>query len=196
MTLVVLDTNLYLRLAKRVRPFLGVPFGAKQYVLVILPDVEEEVRRSARLKFLFPWFDGSEHDGERKAKALRLSVAERQELDAMTTILRQSVLEDAQTFTNEGRTPPSETDCRVLALASLRDGIAGTDDMGMHLLAGKFDITVWHGWELLKRMKSGKMIDNPLIRDIFDALERNNDLPRSWRDAKETHLKGIFGSSG
>lgn len=40
MTLVLLDTNAYLRLAKRVRPLLGKKFGQKDYVLTILRDVE------------------------------------------------------------------------------------------------------------------------------------------------------------
>ena len=57
-TLVLLDTNAYLRLAKRVRPLLGVPFGQKRYVLTVLEDVEEEVRRNPRLRFHYPWFDG------------------------------------------------------------------------------------------------------------------------------------------
>lgn len=48
MTLVLLDTNAYLRLAKRVRPLLGKKFGQKDYVLTILRDVEDEVQRSPR----------------------------------------------------------------------------------------------------------------------------------------------------
>ena len=46
MTLVLLDTNAYLRLAKRIKPLLGVRFGQKDYVLTILKDVEHEVHRS------------------------------------------------------------------------------------------------------------------------------------------------------
>ena len=38
MTLVLLDTNTYLRLAKRIRPLLGVKFGQKDYVLTVLKD--------------------------------------------------------------------------------------------------------------------------------------------------------------
>ena len=49
MTLVLLDTNTYLRLAKRIRPLLGVTFGQKKYVLTVLKDVESEVRRSRAL---------------------------------------------------------------------------------------------------------------------------------------------------
>jgi hypothetical protein len=35
LTLVLLDTNAYLRLAKRIRPMLGMKFGQKEYVLTI-----------------------------------------------------------------------------------------------------------------------------------------------------------------
>jgi hypothetical protein len=77
-TLALLDTNAYLRLAKRVRPLLGVPFGQRQYVLTVLQDVEDEVHRSPRLRFHFPWFDG---DGavaaERLAHRMRLGEARR-----------------------------------------------------------------------------------------------------------------------
>ena len=45
--LVFLDTNAYLRLAKRVRPAVGVVFGHKGYVLTIHKSVEDEVHRSA-----------------------------------------------------------------------------------------------------------------------------------------------------
>ena len=53
-TLVLLDTNAYLRLAKRVRPLLGVPFGQKQYVLTVLEDVENGVHRNPRLRLHAP----------------------------------------------------------------------------------------------------------------------------------------------
>ena len=41
--LVLLDTNAYLRLAKRVRPVIGIKFGQKGYVLTIHRFVEDEV---------------------------------------------------------------------------------------------------------------------------------------------------------
>lgn len=56
MTLVLLDTCSYLRLAKRIRPMLGVKFGQKEYVITILPEIEKEVLRSSRLMHNFPWF--------------------------------------------------------------------------------------------------------------------------------------------
>lgn len=68
MTLVLLDTNAYLRLAKRIRPLLGVEFGQKQYSLTVLKQVEDEVFKSPRLQFLYPWFSDTELNEERMAK--------------------------------------------------------------------------------------------------------------------------------
>ena len=73
MTLVLLDTNAYLRLAKRIKPLLGVEFGQKHYLLTILKDVENEVHRNPRLKFHYPWFDDPSFAKERLAKRFRLS---------------------------------------------------------------------------------------------------------------------------
>lgn len=67
MTLALLDTNTYLRLAKRIRPLLGVEFGQKEYVLTVLRDVEIEVRKSRKLQFKFPWFDNEDFGAERDA---------------------------------------------------------------------------------------------------------------------------------
>lgn len=69
-----------------------------------------------------------------------------------------------------------------------------TDDLGMHKLAKDFDIVIWHGHELLRKMLSAKVIDNDLVREIYTALENNDDLPRSWQEAKHTEFKKVFGA--
>ncbi len=120
MTLVLLDTNAYLRLAKRIKPLLGVKFGQKDYVLTILKDVENEVHRNSRLQFHYPWFDDA-------------------------------------------------------------------------VLAEDFDISIWHGHELLKKMLTAKIIDNILVREIYESLELNDDLTHTWREAKHISFKKIFG---
>lgn len=193
MTLVLLDTNAYLRLAKRIRPMLGIPFGQKGYVLTILKQVEEEVHGSSRLRFLYPWFDEPDFTNERLAMRIRLNKDEKEQLDAATSVLRAHVLGNAAAYTSQGRSPPSPTDCFILAFGQIRPAIVATDDLGMHLLAKDFDVPVWHGHELLKKMLSAKLIDNALVREIYEAVENNNDLPNSWRVAKHTAFKKIFG---
>ena len=193
MTLVLLDTNAYLRLAKRVKPLLGVAFGQKGYVLTILKDVEDEVHRSSRLKFHYPWFDDTPFIQERLAKRVRLSKAEKARLQATTSVLRAQVLENAHNYTSHGRSPPSHTDCLCLAFGQIRPAIVATDDLGMHQLADEFEISVWHGYELLKKMLSAKLIDRELVIEIYETLELNGDLPQSWREVKHTAFKKIFG---
>lgn len=189
----LLDTNAYLRLAKRVRPILGSPFGQKAYVLKILEQVEDEVHGSSRLRFLYPWFNGAEFSEERLATRIRLSKHERQTLDSAASILLAHVRHDAVAYTSHGRAPPSPTDCFILAFGQIRSAIVATDDLGMHQLAKDFAIPVWHGYELLKKMHSAKKIDNNLVREIYAALENNQDLPAAWVDVKHTIFKKIFG---
>lgn len=193
MTLVLLDTNTYLRLAKRIRPLLGVKFGQKDYVLTVLKDVEDEVRRNRTLRFKFPWFDDEAFGTERDAARIRLTAAEKQGLKIAQSVLHGHVLSDVDRYTTGGRQPPSETDCRVLAFGQVRDAIVVTDDLGMHLLAADFELPIWHGWQLLLKMKAAKKVDNVLIRDIYGALERNGDLTATWAQAKHTEFLRIFG---
>lgn len=193
MTLVLLDTNAYLRLAKRIRPMLGVTFGQKGYVLTILKQVEDEVHGNSRLGFLYPWFDNPELANERLTTRVRLSKEEKEQLDAATSVLRAHILNNVRDYTSQRRSPPSPTDCFILAFGQIRPAIVVTDDLGMHLLARDFTIPVWHGHELLKKMLSAKLIESAQVREIYGALENNDDLPQSWRIAKHTSFKKIFG---
>lgn len=192
-TLVLLDTNAYLRLAKRIRPMLGIEFGQKKYVLTILKDVEDEVHRSGALRFRFPWFDAEDLASERLAKRVRLSAEERVQMDVAQSVLRGWVLADPTVYTTGGRSPPSPTDCRVLAFGQIREAIVVTDDLGMHKLAKDFSIPIWHGYELLKKMLTAKLITNEQVRGIFESLELNGDLTESWRQAKHTTYVKLFG---
>lgn len=193
MTLALLDTNAYLRLAKRIKPMLGVKFGQKEYVLTVLKVVEDEVHRSSRLRFLYPWFDDDELAAERLAKQIRLSKDEKAQLLAATSIFHNHVLSNATTYITKGLSPPSNTDCYILAFGQIRHAIVVTDDLGMHKLASEFAIPVWHGHELLKKMLSAKHIDNALVQEIYQALEENGDLPHTWRNVKHIAFKKIFG---
>lgn len=76
----------------------------------------------------------------------------------------------------------------------MREAIVVTDDLGMHKLADEFEIVVWHAYDLLKKMLRAKAIDKELIREIYTALENNNDYPLSWREAKHSKFNKIFGA--
>ncbi len=42
-------------------------------------------------------------------------------------------------------------------------------------------------------MLSAKLIDNRLVHGIYEAIESNGDLPSSWKIARHTTFKKIFG---
>lgn len=195
MTLVLLDTNAYLRLAKRVRPLLGKPFGQKSYVLTVLKDVEDEVQRNPRLRHDYPWFGADSLATERLAHSPRLSAQEKATLAAAASVLHGLVQMEPARFMTKGRSPPSYTDCRVLAFGQIRPAIVVTDDLGMHDLAGMVGIGIWHGPELLKKMLGAKLIGNELVREIYAALEANNDLTATWVDAKHSTFAKLFGKA-
>lgn len=195
MTLVLLDTNAYLRLAKRVRPLLGKKFGQKDYVLAVLRDVEDEVQRNPRLQYKNPWFDAAELANERLAHTPRLNAEEKTTLVVATSVLQGLVQMDPGRFMTRGRSPPSPIDCRVLAFGQIRPAIVVTDDLGMHELANMVGISIWHGPELLKKMLSAKLITNDLVREIFEALETNGDQTATWVDAKHNVFVKIFGKA-
>ena len=192
-TLVLLDTNAYLRLAKRIQPCLGVEFGQKKYQLTILKEVENEVSRQPRLQALYPWFGDEPYTTERLAKRTRLSPVEKTQIEAVKSILLDYVANNTDQFLQGGRSPPGSTDCFCLAFGQVRPAVVVTDDIGMHLLAEVFELPVWNGWEVLKKMRSAKMINNDKIREIFEALENNRDMTKSWEEAKHTELEKVFG---
>ncbi|WP_291914432.1 hypothetical protein [Limnohabitans sp.] len=194
-TLVLLDTNTYLRLAKRVRPFVGLEFGQVPYVLTILKVTEDEVHRNPHLQFRNPWFDQTEHAQERIAKQVRLTASEKAQVEAAQSVLLGWARMDLDRFTSYGRSPPGEADCWLLAFGQVRPAVVVSDDLGMHELVKDFpDIKVWHGYELLAKLRTAKVVDDALIHAIYEALEANGDMTRTWRDAKHTTFKRIFGS--
>jgi hypothetical protein len=195
LTLVLLDTNAYLRLAKRVKPLLGVPFGQIPYELTVLKDVELEVQRSPRLQQKFPWFNQADLMEERSARQIRLKSQEKLDLENATSLLQGIVAQQASDFIKNGRSAPSPVDCRVLAFAMLRSAIVVTDDLGMHLLAELTGLNIWHGHELLKKMLSAKLITNDLVRELFEALDNNGDLPQTWRRVKHSEFLKVFGKA-
>lgn len=148
-TEVLLDTNTYLRLAKRIRPAVGREFGQVPYLLVILKAVEDEVHRSSRLKFLNPWFDESEFAQERLAKQKRLSAVDRGAMVLVQGILLGMVQMEVDKYTSHGRQPPGPTDCWLLAYAQVKNAVVVTDDLGMHTLAAEAGLKVWHGLNCL-----------------------------------------------
>ena len=192
--LVLLDTCVYLRLAKRVRPFLGVKFGQKNYVLAVLPAVEKEVLRNPTLKYRNPWFEEGTFEMERDAHAVRMTSQERTDVENTKSIFLGHIQTNLENFLIGGRSPPGSVDCEVLAFAYVREAVVVTDDIGLHILANDFKLPVWHGFQLLSKLLSAGVVNGDFIRAIYDALEQNGDTTATWTAAKHSTFKKVFGN--
>ena len=164
-------------------------------MLTILKVTEDEVHRNPHLQFRNPWFDQTEYAQERMAKQVRLTASEKAQVEAAQSVLLGWVRMDVDRFTSYGRSPPGEADCWLLAFGQVRPAVVVTDDLGMHELVKDFpDIKVWHGYELLAKLRTAKVVNDTLIRDVFEAPDVNGDLTKIWREAKHKAFTKMFDS--
>ncbi|WP_449465652.1 hypothetical protein [Stenotrophomonas humi] len=193
-TTILLDTNAYLRLAKRIQPLLGKKFNpAKDYVLVVLREVTDEVHRQPRLVRQYPWFDGPKYTEERKAHGVRLSKDQKNEAIENKKFLLSHVARNARAYLLHGRDPPGDTDCYVLGVAMACSWCVATDDENMHALGKDFEVKCLYAFDVLHKLLSADMIDKAKVIEIYEALEINGDLTARWTDAKDKLFKKIFG---
>lgn len=194
-TTILLDTNAYLRLAKRIQPLLGKAFNpVKNYVLIVLSEVADEVHRQPRLVHHYPWFDGAQYKEERKRHGARLTKGQKEEAVRNKKFLLSHVARNARDYLVQGRDPPSETDCYVLGVAMACDWCVATDDENMRALGKDFEVQCHYTFDVLHKLLSAGMIDKAKVIEIYEALEANGDLTTRWIDAKGKLFKKVFGS--
>lgn len=195
-TTILLDTNAYLRLAKRIQPLLGKKFNpAKDYALVVLREVADEVHRQPRLVRQYPWFDGPEYAEERKNHGARLTKGQKGEAAENKKFLLSHVARNARAYLLHGRDPPSDTDCYVLGVAMACNWCVATDDENMHALSKDFEVKCLYAFDVLHKLLSADMIDKAKVIEIYEAIEVNGDITARWVDAKGKLFKKVFGPS-
>jgi len=125
---------------------------------------------------------------ERDNRPLPMDLKLQNEVDIRKDMLSTIAWAKAEIEHTTGRSPPGATDCWLLAYGQVKSAIVVTDDLGMHTLAADAGLKVWHGFELLAKLRTAKIVDNDLVREIYDALERNGDMTETWHQAKHTDL--------
>lgn len=168
-TEILVDTNVYLRLAQSLHPLLGHPFGEKSYCLRVLPELEKEYLKNPRLRSSFSWFEEAEYAKNRK-NVLRAGKTERTEIEgAYEFILEESYRTDSSA---------SRVDILCLSYAYVLGIPLVTDDSGMTALGRLYGITIWSTVELLHLMLSENRVDMPKIRETVAYLRYIRDFPR------------------
>lgn len=171
---ILIDTNVYFRLAQSIRPLLKVEFGEKEYCLYVVKELQLEFDRNPRLRNKFPWVSEPEYS-ENRAHRLQLSKKESKE-----------IIQAFDFIFDHARTAypgVSRVDVTILAHAYILGIPVVTDDGDMLALANDFEIRTFRVVDLLKLMLDCRHIDMAKVREIADYLAYVKDKPRNyWRD--------------
>lgn len=165
---ILMDTNVYLRLAQSLHPLLFDSFGTDNNTLYLIDGFQKEFDRNPRLKSSFFWVNDSEYTQNREY-SLTISNAEKKNIKIAESYLWNENL-------TEGR-GASKVDVEALAYALVLGIPIVTDDGGMVELAKGYGITVWGIIDLLDLMYKNQHIDLNKIAEIGDYLFHSNDLP-------------------
>ena len=169
----LLDSNSYFRLARSIHPLLGVVFGDSEYCLYVLPDLEKEYARSARLQTKFHWVNEDKYFQNRK-RAITVSHKEKKEVDRT-----REILDD---YKYESRLGVSLIDISYLAHAYALDIPVVTDDNDMLELARVFDIQTIKSLKLLALMCAAKHINIRKVRETVAYWKYEKDTPGNYRE--------------
>lgn len=170
-TKILIDSNVYFRLARSIRPLLQVEFGQANYCLYVTKDLQAEYDNNPRLRNSFSWVNDPEYR-ENRACELNVSRKERKEIEQAFVFIR-SYARDAQQGT-------SNVDMRALAHAYILGIPIVTDDADMLALAQDFSIKTYKTLDLLKLMFDCRHIGKARVRQIAAYWIYENDRPKSF----------------
>ena len=177
---ILIDSNVYLRLAQSIHPFLSQEFGAQRYCLYIIDGFEKEYFKSPRLRSRFSWVQQQEY-ADNRTHEIRRSKKENQEVN-----FNLEYLKDAATDLDLST---SLIDIEALSLAVVLSIPIVTDDTDMLLLAKEYDIKTMKTLELMKLMKDEGHIDDNKINSITAFWNYSRDFPKNFK----SDFKVIFG---
>jgi len=165
---ILLDSNVYLRLANSFHPLLYKSFGNENYTLYLIPEFQKEFNKNPRLKNKFGWVNQAEYKENRKHQ-LRTLAKEKNDIKITYSYLwAQNISEGLGA---------SRVDVRALAYGSVLDVLVVTDDFDMTELAEPFGIEIWGLLDLLEIMYKTKRIKKSAIKSLVEYLEYIKDLP-------------------
>lgn len=167
---ILVDTNVYLRLAKTVRPLLFVIFGESEYCLYILPELNEELK-SNKLQSKFGWISEEEFL-ENRDHFPAVSKKQRKAIEQTFEYLWDYVQTDLP--------GPSKVDALYIAYAIELDIPVVTDDQDMQELAKAFEAKFMTTLEVMKLMLDCGHVDMTTIDGICNYWRYIGDSPANF----------------
>lgn len=182
----IVDSNSYFRLAQNIHPLLCRPFGKSEFTLYILAELNDEFRRSPRLKNKFHWVAESRY-AENRSRSISLSKEQKLEVETTYEYLWEHV-KDA--FLKPHGKGPSPIDTRIVAIALVLGIQVVTDDRDMIQLAEEFEVQQITSMGLMKLMLDEGHIDDEKVDQVAEQWVYDRDTPGGdWK--KE--FKKLFG---
>lgn len=170
-TKILIDSNVYFRLAQSIHPLLQVEFGQASYCLYVIKDLQAEYDRNPRLRNAFSWVNETEYRRNRSCE-LNISRKDRKEIEQAFDFIRNHA--------RDTHPETSKVDISALAHAYILDMPIVTDDAAMLELAQDFNIKTLKTLELLKLMLDCRRIDMAMVRQIAAYWTYENDRPKSF----------------
>ncbi len=173
---ILVDTNTYLRLAKSIKPLLGVPFGQEAFCLTIIPELNDELA-GKRLQSKFHWIDDDEYLAERTYFP-QLSKKQKKEVDRGFDVIWDYVTTEFP--------GPSRVDVRYVAYAAELECVLVTDDQDMGELAATFGLQVIPTLQLLKMLVDCGHVPLETAKGLLDYWRYLDDVPANFaRDCRK-----------
>jgi predicted nucleic acid-binding protein len=183
---IIVDSNSYFRLAQNLHPLLCQPFGKEDFTLYIHAELNEEFRRSPRLKNKFHWVVETRYV-ENRSRSISVTQEQKEEIEVTYGYLWEHVKE---AFLRPHGKGPSPIDTRIVATALVLGIPVLTDDRDMIELATEFEVSHLSSLGVMKLMLEAGHIDEEKLTMVVEQWMYDNDIPhRDWK--KE--FKKLFG---
>lgn len=170
-TKILIDSNVYFRLAQSIHPLLQVEFGQLKYCLYVIKELQAEYDHNRRLRNAFSWVNETEYK-QNRACELNLSRKERKEIEQAFDFISNHARD-----TYPGT---SKVDIRALAHALVLEIPVVTDDADMLDLAKDFNIKTLKTLEILKLMLDCGHIEMATVKQIAAYWIYEEDRPKSF----------------
>jgi hypothetical protein len=167
---ILIDTNTYLRLAKTIHPLLFTPFGAEEYCLYILPELNHELD-NRKLKTKFHWVDELPY------------IKNRQHFPQVSRKQKKAISDTFNFMWDYVQTElpgPSGIDTHYVAYALELNVPLVTDDQDMTQLAKVYEVKVMPTLQLLKLMLDSEHIDLKAVSSLFEYWKYLADIPANF----------------
>ena len=168
---ILIDSNVYFRLAQSIHPLLKCEFGKEKYCLYVIKGLQEEYAKNPRLKSKFSWVNEPEY---KKNRAFKLNISRKNQQEIA------QVFDFIKSYAKYSYPGLSKVDITALAHAYVLDIPIVTDDSDMLDLAVEFNIKTLKTLELLKLMLDCRRIDITIVRQIASYWIYDDDKPKSF----------------